>query len=74
MQEEYIFFYSANILGSQTYILFLPNNYGWTFSSLQKGDLPPGRTVTPSSNKAYPFKDSEIEMELNELRRKAQDF
>ncbi|KAL6210868.1 hypothetical protein ACLB2K_016098 [Fragaria x ananassa] len=42
--------------------------------SSKKGDLPPGRTVTPSSNKAYPFKDSEIEMELNELRRKAQDF
>ncbi|XP_062007362.1 membrane-associated 30 kDa protein, chloroplastic-like isoform X1 [Rosa rugosa] len=41
--------------------------------SSKKGELPAGRTVAPS-NKAYPFKDSEIEMELNELRRKAKDF
>ncbi|KAF3944158.1 hypothetical protein CMV_029353 [Castanea mollissima] len=33
----------------------------------KKGELPPGRTVSTSSNKAYPFRDSEIEMELNEL-------
>ncbi|KAI5351244.1 PREDICTED: membrane-associated [Prunus dulcis] len=42
--------------------------------SSKKGELPPGRTAAPSSNKAYPFRDSEIEMELNELRRKAKDF
>ncbi|KAB2611238.1 membrane-associated 30 kDa protein [Pyrus ussuriensis x Pyrus communis] len=41
--------------------------------SSKKGELPPGRTAAPS-NKAYPFRDSEIEMELNELRRKAKDF
>ncbi|XP_068333533.1 membrane-associated protein VIPP1, chloroplastic-like isoform X3 [Pyrus communis] len=41
--------------------------------SSKKGELPPGRTAA-SSNKAYPFRDSEIEMELNELRRKAKDF
>ncbi|KAM1635185.1 hypothetical protein ACFX1S_013342 [Malus domestica] len=41
--------------------------------SSKKGELPPGRTDA-SSNKAYPFRDSEIEMELNELRRKAKDF
>ncbi|KAL6225479.1 hypothetical protein ACLB2K_004329 [Fragaria x ananassa] len=41
--------------------------------SSKKGELPPGRTVDPSY-KAYPFKDFEIEKELNELRRKAKDF
>ncbi|XP_048427427.1 membrane-associated 30 kDa protein, chloroplastic-like isoform X2 [Pyrus x bretschneideri] len=41
--------------------------------SSKKGELPPGRTAA-SSNKAYPFRDSEIEMELNELRRKAKDL
>ncbi|XP_050372542.1 probable membrane-associated 30 kDa protein, chloroplastic [Argentina anserina] len=40
--------------------------------STKKGELPPGRTV--SSYKAYPFKDLEIEKELNELRRKAKEF
>ncbi|XP_023918129.2 membrane-associated protein VIPP1, chloroplastic [Quercus suber] len=42
--------------------------------SSKKGELPPGRTVNTSSNKAYPFRDSEIEMELNELRQRAKDF
>ncbi|KAE8076593.1 hypothetical protein FH972_015230 [Carpinus fangiana] len=41
--------------------------------SSKKGELPPGRTVT-STNKAYPFRDADIEMELNELRQKAKDF
>ncbi|XP_004305909.1 PREDICTED: membrane-associated 30 kDa protein, chloroplastic-like [Fragaria vesca subsp. vesca] len=40
----------------------------------KKGYLPPGRTITPRSNKACPFKDSEIEMSLKEMRREAQDF
>jgi phage shock protein A len=44
------------------------------FFSQQKGELPPGRTVTTSSNKAYPFRDAEIETELNELRQRAKDF
>lgn len=39
----------------------------------KKGELPPGRT-TVSANAAFPFQDSEIEKELNELRRKAKDF
>ncbi|XP_018807462.1 membrane-associated 30 kDa protein, chloroplastic-like [Juglans microcarpa x Juglans regia] len=42
--------------------------------STKKGELPPGRTVTTSTNKPYPFRDSEIERELNELRQKAKDF
>ncbi|EOY04733.1 PREDICTED: membrane-associated 30 kDa protein, chloroplastic [Theobroma cacao] len=42
--------------------------------SSQKGELPPGRTVSASSNKTFPYRDSEIEMELNELRQKAKDF
>uniref|UniRef100_A0A2N9HQZ4 PspA/IM30 family protein n=1 Tax=Fagus sylvatica TaxID=28930 RepID=A0A2N9HQZ4_FAGSY len=42
--------------------------------SSKKGELPPGRTVTTSSNKAYPFRDAEIETELNELRQRAKDF
>ncbi|MBA0812792.1 hypothetical protein Gohar_026730, partial [Gossypium harknessii] len=42
--------------------------------NLTKGELPPGRTVSASNNTAFPYRDSEIEMELNELRRKAKDF
>ncbi|PRQ30761.1 hypothetical protein RchiOBHm_Chr5g0028111 [Rosa chinensis] len=38
--------------------------------SSKKGELPPGRTIA-ASNKTFLLKDSEIEMELNELRRKA---
>ncbi|RXI00857.1 hypothetical protein DVH24_001091 [Malus domestica] len=30
--------------------------------------------LTVTTNKAYQFRDSEIEMERNELRRKAKDF
>ncbi|KAJ7978279.1 Membrane-associated 30 kDa protein chloroplastic [Quillaja saponaria] len=39
----------------------------------KKGELPPGRTVV-STNKPFPFVDSEIEKELNELRRKSKEF
>ncbi|GAA0166976.1 hypothetical protein Leryth_007701 [Lithospermum erythrorhizon] len=42
--------------------------------SSKKGDLPPGRTAVASSNTPFPFQDSEIEKELNELRKKASDF
>ncbi|KAK2989370.1 hypothetical protein RJ640_007769, partial [Escallonia rubra] len=42
--------------------------------SSKKGDLPPGRTAASSTNTSFPFQDSEIENELNELRRKAKDF
>ncbi|XP_042941283.1 membrane-associated 30 kDa protein, chloroplastic isoform X3 [Carya illinoinensis] len=42
--------------------------------SSKKGELPPGRTVTTSTNKAYPYRDADIEMELNELRQRAKDF
>ncbi|XP_021906813.1 membrane-associated 30 kDa protein, chloroplastic [Carica papaya] len=41
--------------------------------SSMKGELPPGRTVTETST-ASPFRDTEIEIELNELRRKARDL
>ncbi|AAC27135.1 Similar to chloroplast membrane-associated 30KD protein precursor (IM30) gb/M73744 from Pisum sativum. ESTs gb/N37557, gb/W43887 and gb/AA042479 come from this gene [Arabidopsis thaliana] len=41
--------------------------------SSKKGELPPGRSTVAASTR-YPFKDSEIENELNELRRKANDF
>uniref|UniRef100_A0A6V7QW51 Membrane-associated 30 kDa protein, chloroplastic n=1 Tax=Ananas comosus var. bracteatus TaxID=296719 RepID=A0A6V7QW51_ANACO len=39
-----------------------------------KGELPDGRTAISSSNAAFPFRDSEIENELNELRRKAKEY
>ncbi|XP_077229176.1 membrane-associated protein VIPP1, chloroplastic-like [Tasmannia lanceolata] len=39
-----------------------------------KGELPAGRTAVSSTNTAFPFRDTEIEKELNELRRKAKDF
>lgn len=42
--------------------------------STKKGELPPGRTAARSTSSAFPFQDTEIERELNELRRKAQDF
>uniref|UniRef100_A0A1J3IT66 Membrane-associated protein VIPP1, chloroplastic n=2 Tax=Noccaea caerulescens TaxID=107243 RepID=A0A1J3IT66_NOCCA len=41
--------------------------------SSKKGELPPGRSTVAASTR-YPFKDSEIENELNELRRKANEF
>ena len=44
------------------------------FTALQKGELPPGRTVASSSSTPYPFQDPEIERELKELRQKAKDF
>ncbi|XP_072970783.1 membrane-associated protein VIPP1, chloroplastic [Typha angustifolia] len=39
-----------------------------------KGELPAGRTAVSSSKASYNFTDREIENELNELRRKAQDY
>jgi len=42
------------------------------FSIWQKGELPPGRSV--SSNKEFPFPDMELETELNELRRRARGY
>ncbi|GAB2287139.1 Membrane-associated protein vipp1, chloroplastic [Dionaea muscipula] len=42
--------------------------------STKKGELPPGRTAVARSNSTLPFRDMEIEKELNELRRRAQDF
>ena len=44
------------------------------------GELPAGRSQpvtsssSSSSNANYPFKDSEIERELNELRKRTNDF
>jgi phage shock protein A len=42
-------------------------------TSKRTGELPAGRSAVSSSNAAYPFRDSEIERELNELRRKTTD-
>lgn len=39
--------------------------------SSKKGELPPGRTAVASKN---PFQDMEIERELNELRKRANDY
>ncbi|KAF4387328.1 hypothetical protein F8388_016737 [Cannabis sativa] len=41
--------------------------------SSKKVELPPGRTAVPI-NTVLPLRDSDIEKELNELRRKAKDF
>ncbi|KAK9141889.1 hypothetical protein Syun_011289 [Stephania yunnanensis] len=40
----------------------------------QKGELPPGRTAVSSSSGGFPFRDMEIETELNELWRKAKEY
>ncbi|KAK8972438.1 hypothetical protein V6N11_018626 [Hibiscus sabdariffa] len=42
--------------------------------SSQKGELPPGRTVSPGTNTSFPYRDAEIESELNELRQRAKDL
>uniref|UniRef100_A0A5B7AM57 Membrane-associated 30 kDa protein n=1 Tax=Davidia involucrata TaxID=16924 RepID=A0A5B7AM57_DAVIN len=42
--------------------------------STKKGELPPGRTAVASTNSAFPLSDTQIEKELNELRRKAKEF
>ncbi|XP_047336613.1 membrane-associated 30 kDa protein, chloroplastic [Impatiens glandulifera] len=42
--------------------------------SQKKGELPAGRTAVASSNSGFPFQDTEIERELNELRRKAKEL
>ncbi|KAL2924439.1 Membrane-associated protein VIPP1 chloroplastic [Bienertia sinuspersici] len=41
-------------------------------SDSEKGQLPPGRTAVANSNS--PFRDTEIEKELNELRKRASDY
>ncbi|OIW08685.1 hypothetical protein TanjilG_03361 [Lupinus angustifolius] len=40
---------------------------------IKKGELPPGRG-TASSNTGIPFRDTEIEMELDRLRQRAKEF
>ncbi|KAK7264366.1 hypothetical protein RJT34_31973 [Clitoria ternatea] len=42
--------------------------------SSKKGDLPPGRSATTSTNTGIPFRDAEIEMELDQLRQRAKEF
>uniref|UniRef100_A0A0E0FWZ3 PspA/IM30 family protein n=1 Tax=Oryza nivara TaxID=4536 RepID=A0A0E0FWZ3_ORYNI len=42
--------------------------------SSSKGELPPGRTAVSNSGAARPFRDIEIENELNELRKKANEY
>lgn len=43
-------------------------------SHLQKGELPAGRTAVSSSNVSSTFGDMDIERELNELRKKANEY
>lgn len=40
----------------------------------KKGELPAGRSAVASASSPFPFQDSEIEKELNELRRKAKEY
>ncbi|XP_027354631.1 membrane-associated 30 kDa protein, chloroplastic isoform X1 [Abrus precatorius] len=40
----------------------------------KKGDLPPGRSGTTNTNTGIPFRDAEIEMELDQLRQRAKEF
>ncbi|KAL1361909.1 hypothetical protein HN51_010219 [Arachis hypogaea] len=40
----------------------------------KKGELPPGRSSTTSANTGIPFRDVEIERELDQLRQRAKDF
>lgn len=40
----------------------------------KKGDLPPGRSSTTSANTGIPFRDAEIELELDQLRQRAKEF
>eukprot|EP00268_Persea_americana_P005945 TRINITY_DN1205_c0_g2_i3.p1 TRINITY_DN1205_c0_g2~~TRINITY_DN1205_c0_g2_i3.p1 ORF type:complete len:333 (-),score=82.85 TRINITY_DN1205_c0_g2_i3:235-1233(-) len=42
--------------------------------SSPKGELPAGRTAVSGKNASFPFRDIEIENELNELRRKAKEY
>ncbi|KAG5530519.1 hypothetical protein RHGRI_025459 [Rhododendron griersonianum] len=42
--------------------------------SFKKGELPAGNTAVPSGNKAFPFRDAQIEKELNDLRQKSKDL
>lgn len=42
--------------------------------SSPKGELPAGRTAVSSSTSSFPFRDVEIENELNELRRRAKEY
>ncbi|XP_010528648.1 PREDICTED: membrane-associated protein VIPP1, chloroplastic [Tarenaya hassleriana] len=41
--------------------------------SSKKGELPPGRSAVAASTRLPPFQDAEIEKELNELRRRANE-
>lgn len=54
------------------HIIFFPFNC-LTVCLKQKGDLPPGRSTT-SANTGIPFRDAEIELELDQLRQRAKEF
>lgn len=53
----------------------LQTNNG-AFVVQKKGELPEGRSQPVASNSStpYPFNESEIDRELNELRNKTKDF
>lgn len=55
------------------YFKIIVDHYILLVIGKQKGELPPGRAAV-ARNTAFPFQDSEIEKELNELRRKSKDF
>ncbi|KAF8388593.1 hypothetical protein HHK36_027270 [Tetracentron sinense] len=42
--------------------------------SSKKGELPPSRAAVGNTNTVFPFRDMEVEKELNELRTKAKEF
>lgn len=54
------------------HIIFLSHCLSVWFK--QKGELPPGRSGSINSNTGIPFRDAEIEMELDQLRQRAKDF
>ncbi|CAJ2679112.1 unnamed protein product [Trifolium pratense] len=43
-------------------------------SSKQKGELPPGRSSTTSAKTGNPFRDADIETELEKLRQRSKEF
>ncbi|PNX55518.1 membrane-associated 30 kDa protein, partial [Trifolium pratense] len=42
--------------------------------SSKKGELPPGRSSTTSAKTGNPFRDADIETELEKLRQRSKEF
>lgn len=66
---------ALNLVINITLLLMLQTNNG-AFVVQKKGELPEGRSQPVASNSStpYPFNESEIDRELNELRNKTKDF